>query len=141
MLTFSLLAYAEVKAEMKAELITVEAGKEVRSSAAKAAPGDTVQYTAVYRNTDKTAATNVIATLPIPPATAYVSGSATPAGAMATLDGTNFAPIPLKRKVKNAQGVTVEEIVPASEYKALRWNLETLAGSESRTVSARVKVR
>jgi len=134
----SLAAQAEVKAEMKAEKVTIQQGKEVLSPANQAAPGDIVQYTATYRNTDKTPATQVVATLPIPAATEYVPGTANPAGAWASTDGTNFAPIPLKRMVKNSEGKMVEQVVPVSEYRALRWSLGDLAGGASRAVSARV---
>ncbi len=137
----SLVAAAQVKVEMKAEKVTVQNGKELTASADKAAPGDVVQYTAVYKNPDKSPAKRVFATLPIPPATEYVSGTGAPTGAMASTDGTNFYAIPLKRTVKNAEGKMVEQEIPVSEYRALRWSLGDLASGESRTVSARVKLR
>ena len=139
--SLSLAARAEVKVEMKAEKISIQQGKETTSPATQAAPGDVVQYTATYKNTDKKPAQQVFATLPVPAATEYVSGSAVPAGAMASTDGTKFSPIPLKRLVKNSAGKTVEQEIPFSEYRALRWSLGDLAGGESRTVSARVKLR
>jgi uncharacterized repeat protein (TIGR01451 family) len=137
----SLAAQAEVKVEMKAEKVGMQDGKEVMSPAKQAAPGDIVQYTAVYKNTDKSPAQKVFATVPIPAGTEYVPGSAVPAGATASTDGTNFSSIPLKRMVKNSEGKQVEQEVPVSEYRALRWSLGELAGGASRTVSARVKVR
>jgi uncharacterized repeat protein (TIGR01451 family) len=137
----SLAAQAEVKVEMKAETVTIQQGKEVLSAAKQAAPGDIVKYTAVYKNTDKAPAAQVLATIPVPAATEYVAGSATPAGALASVDGTNFSPIPLKRKVKDSAGKLVEQEIPVSEYRALRWSLGDLAGGASRTVSARVKLR
>jgi uncharacterized repeat protein (TIGR01451 family) len=130
-----------VKAELKQEKVTVLGGKEVKGPADKTAPGDVIEYTVVYKNTDKSPAGNVVAHLPIPANMVFVAGSAVPAGAMASLDSINFAPIPLKHKVKNAQGQMVEQDVPLSEYRALRWSLGDLAAGESRTVSARVKVR
>jgi uncharacterized repeat protein (TIGR01451 family) len=137
----SFAAQAEVKVEMKAEKVSIQDGKEALLSAKQAAPGDIVQYTAIYRNKDKSPAKQVLATLPIPAATEYVSGTAIPAGAMASTDGTHFSPVPLKRMVKNGEGKLVEQDVPFSEYRALRWLLGDLAGGESRTVSARVKFR
>jgi uncharacterized repeat protein (TIGR01451 family) len=136
----SFAAQAEVKVEMKAERVSIQQGKEVVSPANHAAPGDIVQYTATYKNTDKKPATQVIATLPIPAATEYIPGTATPAGAWASTDGANFSPIPLHRMVKNGEGKMVEQEVPASLYRALRWSLGDLAGGASRTVSARVKL-
>lgn len=137
----SFAAQAEVKVEMKAEKVSIQNGKESKASAEKAAPGDIVQYTAIYKNKDKSPAKQVLATLPIPVGTEYVSGTAIPAGATASTDGTKFASIPLKRMVKNAEGKTIEQEVPFSEYRALRWSFGELAGGESRTVSARVKFR
>jgi len=137
----SLAVQAEVKVEMKAEKVSMQDGKEVMSPAKQAAPGDIVQYTAVYKNTDKSPVKQVFATVPIPAGTEYVSGTAVPAGATASTDGTNFSAIPLKRMVKNGEGKLVEQEVPISEYRALRWSIGDLAGGESRTVSARVKIR
>lgn len=137
----SLAAQAEVKAVLKTEKVSVQNGKEVMSSAEKAAPGDTLQLTVTYKNTDKEAASKVIANLPIDLREEYVAGSASPAGALASTDGANFFPVPLKRMVKNSEGKTVEQEIPGSEYRALRWSLGDLAGGASRTVTARVKIR
>jgi uncharacterized repeat protein (TIGR01451 family) len=137
----SFAAQAEVKVEMKADKVSIQSGKEALSPAKQAAPGDIVQYTATYGNKGKSPAKQVIATLPIPVGTEYVSGTAVPAGATASTDGTHFSPVPLKRTVKNGDGKLVEQEVPFSEYRALRWSLGDLAGGESRTVSARVKFR
>lgn len=137
----SIAAQAEVKIVMKAEKVTTQMGKESMSPAEQAAPGDVVQYSATYKNTEKTPAKQVFATLPVPAATDYIPGTATPAGVMASTDGTHFSPIPLKRLVKDSTGKMVEREVPASEYRSLRWSLGDLAGGESRTVTARVKLR
>jgi uncharacterized repeat protein (TIGR01451 family) len=137
----SFAAQAEVKVEMKQEKVTNQNGKEVMVSAEKSAPGDIVQYTVTYKNADKAPAKQVLATLPIPAGTEYVSGTANPSGALASTDGTNFSPIPLKRMIKNSEGKTVEQEVPVSEYRALRWSLGELAGGASRSVSARVRIR
>jgi uncharacterized repeat protein (TIGR01451 family) len=136
----SFAAQAEVKVEMKAEKVNIQQGKEVLSPANQAAPGEILQYTATYKNVDKAPATKVDATLKIPAGTEYIPGTATPAGAWASTDGTTFSPIPLKHMVKNSQGKMVEQEVAFSEYRALRWSLGDLAGGASRTVSARVKL-
>lgn len=137
----SFAAQAEVKVVMNTEKVSSQNGKEVMLPADKAAPGDTLQLTATYKNTDKAPATQVVATVPIDPGEEYVSGTASPAGVLASTDGTKFSPAPLKRKVQNKEGKTVEQEVPASEYRALRWSLGDLAGGASRVVSARVKLR
>jgi hypothetical protein len=141
LLSLAASAQDQVKVQLKAEKITVQDGKEIRSSADKAAPGDVLELIAIYKNTQKAPAKQVFANISIVAGEEYVPGTTSPAGAMATIDGVNFAPIPLKRTVKNKEGKTVEVEVPASEYRALRWNLGDLKGEESRTVSARVKLR
>ena len=137
----SLTAQAELKAVLKMEKVSIQNGKEVLSPVGSAAPGETLQLTMVYKNTDKEHVTEVFAKLPIDPREEYIPGTANPASVMASTDGANFSPLPLKRLVKASDGKMVEQEVPASEYRALRWALGDLAGGASRTVSARVKFR
>ena len=54
-------------------------GKENYTSADSAKPGDVIEYKAVYRNKGKKAATNLLATIPVPLGTDYLTGSAKPA--------------------------------------------------------------
>ena len=58
----------------------------------------------------------------------------------ASLDGRSFAPVPLMRKERTADGREVVREVPPSEYRALRWSIGTLAAKESRAVAARARV-
>jgi hypothetical protein len=69
-----------------------------------------------------------------------VKGSASPQKVEASLDGQTFAPVPLMRKEKTADGRTVMREVPVAEYRALRWPLGNLSAKQSRTVTARVRV-
>ena len=121
--------------------VTVGAdGKEVLVPAANAAPGDVIEYRVTYTNRGKAAVTGVEASLPVPPGTAYVGGSARPAGGLASLGDAKFEPIPLKRRVKLADGRFEDREVPATEYKALRWKLGELAAGKSASVSARMRL-
>ena len=115
-------------------------GKEALLPADKAAPGDTLEYEAVYKSNSKSAVKSLAATLPLPVGTSYVPGSAKPVDAQASVDGKTFAAIPLKTMVKTADGKTQERLVPYSEYRALRWALGDLPANEKLTVSARARL-
>lgn len=116
------------------------AGKEKFENAEKAKPGDVIEYRAVYHNKGKNAATNVLATIPVPLGTEYIPGSAKPAKVTASTDGTEYAPVPLKRKVTLPTGQTEMRPVPYEEYRFIRWDLKKLSPAESATVSMRVKI-
>jgi uncharacterized repeat protein (TIGR01451 family) len=133
-------AASPVAVELSANRVTKSQGKEVLSPADKAQPGETLEYRALYRNEGATEARGLVATLPIPRGTAYVAGTAQPGRVEASLDGRTFAPVPLKRTVKQPDGRTVVQAVPLSEYRALRWALGALPSKQSRTVTARVRI-
>jgi uncharacterized repeat protein (TIGR01451 family) len=120
------------------KVVTVE-GRESLVDAASARPGDVIEYVATYRNGGKATIRGLQATLPIPPQTEYLPGSARPARAQASTDGRTFADMPLKRTVTR-NGAQVEELVPYREYRALRWNAGELGGENSLAFTARVRV-
>ena len=115
-------------------------GKEKFESSDKAKPGEVIEYKAVYRNTGKIKATDVLATIPIPLGTEYLSGSAKPAKVMASLDGKEYAPVPLKREVTLPSGKKEMRTVPYEEYRFIRWELKSLDPGKSATVSLRVRL-
>jgi uncharacterized repeat protein (TIGR01451 family) len=115
-------------------------GKETRTGADSAKPGDVLEYVAEYRNTGKSPARKLEATLPIPSGTELLAATARPAEVRASLDGAKFEPVPLKRKVKRADGSMAEEPVPYSEYRFLRWAPRDLAAGRSARFSARVRL-
>lgn len=148
LLAFAVSAPAQQKAPAPAPLETkLEQRKVARAAdgaeslvAADAVkPGDLLEYTATYRNTTRQGLTKLEPTLPIPAETEYVPGSAKPANAKASVDGRTFGDMPLKRTVKRG-GVDVEELVPPSEYRFLRWYASELAGEKALTYTARVRV-
>jgi len=114
--------------------------KESIEPAAKARPGDLIEYDAVYRDASKATVRNLQATVPVPQGLAFVAESAKPADALASVDGKNFEPIPLMREVKKADGTTEKQAVPLSEYRALRWTIFELPSGASETVSLRARV-
>ncbi len=130
-----------VKAQLQAfKVLLQKDGDEKLAAADIANPGDVIEYQATYSNDSQRAATNLNATLPIPAALSYVPNTATPSGFMASTDAKTFAPAPLKRAVKDANGKTVTVLVPFSEYRALRWNVKQLAPGADFKVSARASV-
>jgi uncharacterized repeat protein (TIGR01451 family) len=129
-----------VTVQLSAQRVTKAQGREVLAAAEQARPGETLEYRAVYRNGGAAEARNLAATLPIPRGTRYVPGSAAPSRVEASLDGVRFAAVPLTRVVRGADGRDVVREVPVSEYRALRWSLGSLAGRQSRAVTARVRI-
>jgi uncharacterized repeat protein (TIGR01451 family) len=133
-------AFGQVTAEMSASKVVTEASKETKVSAKQAKPGDVIEYSVLYRNRDNAAARNVMATMPVPHGMEFLGQTASPAQVMASLDGSHFAPVPLMRKVKKADGTEVEQMVPFSEYRSLRWSLGELPANGSKSVSARMRI-
>jgi uncharacterized repeat protein (TIGR01451 family) len=115
-------------------------GKEVLRIADRAMPGEVIQYDALYRNQGKKGIHNLQPTLPIPAGLEYLADSAKPAPSKASLDGKNFAPVPLMRQVVLPDGNVKQEPVPASEYRALRWELGDLDSGRNALVSARARL-
>ena len=109
-------------------------------SAAIAKPDDVLEEVATYTNTSKSALKSVEATLPIPPNTELVMASVKPTSAKASIDGKSFSKLPLTRKVRQANGVEVEQPVPLSEYRYLRWYPGELQPGKPLSFSARFKV-
>jgi hypothetical protein len=63
-----------------------------------------------------------------------------PPDVLASTDGAQFARPPLMRAVRQPDGSERQMPVPIEEYRALRWNLGTLAAGQSEQVQARVRV-
>lgn len=129
-----------VKIALVAKKIIVTENGETAEPATTSKPGDLLQYEAIYRNTSPGAVGQLLATVPVPERLALVAASATPAGALASTDGQHFAPMPLMRAVRQADGTVVQQPVPLSEYRALRWTISELAAGERATVRLRAQV-
>lgn len=128
-----------LESRLEARKVIVADGRESFVEAAAAKPGDVIEYVATYRNTGKGAISGLQATMPIPPQTEFIPGTARPAKARASLDGKAFADIPLKRQVMR-DGKQVEEQVPFREYRYLRWFAGDLGGEKTAAFTARVRV-
>ena len=129
----------QVEAKLSASIVRMVGNKEVLELADKAKPGDVIEYSVVYRNPSQPVK-GVLATLPVPQGMEYIAGSAAPKTATASLDGNTFSAIPLKHQVKLADGKTVEQLVPYSDYRFLQWKLGDMANKASFKVSARMRV-
>ncbi|MFI5371391.1 MAG: hypothetical protein ACHQ52_07505 [Candidatus Eisenbacteria bacterium] len=142
-LALPLAAHAgdDIQVNLTAHRITTgAAGKEILASADHAKPGDVIEYRAVYANQGHGGVRQMVATLPIPAGMQYVPGTAVPGSALASLDGQHFDVIPLKRRVRLADGSEALREVPVDEYRYLRWGLGDIAAGQSETVRARVRV-
>lgn len=115
-------------------------GKEKLQSADRALPGEVIQYDASYQNQGARPLSNVAPTLPIPRGMEFLPDSATPAPLEASLDGKTFERIPIKRKVILPGGETGEQEVPATQYRALRWQLGEMAPGAKTVLIARTRI-
>ena len=131
----------DVTAELAAfQVLTTPDGKEKLQPTKRVKPGDVVEYKVAYRNTGKTVAKQLVATLPVPEGMAYIPEGTHPAIASASLDGKQFAPVPLMRWVRLSDGSLVQRRVPYEEYRSLRWELANLDAGAQTAVRARVRV-
>lgn len=132
------ISYADdaLKIELQANKVINSAdGKVSYVPVANAQKGETVQYRAIYTNVIDQPISEVAVTLPIPANMAF-TGEVSPTSAQATIDGKNYADMPLVRKV---DGKIVK--IPLSEYKALRWNIKWLPAKKSAEVSMNTTVK
>jgi uncharacterized repeat protein (TIGR01451 family) len=131
---------AQITSELRVERVEIVDGQTVFKPAQVSKPGDVLEYRVKYTNRSASAATGLVANLPIPVGTTLVARSELPPGVLASTDGAHFAPPPLMRAVGQPDGSERQVPVPIEEYRALRWNLGTLAAGQSEQVQARVRV-
>ncbi|MBE7369703.1 DUF11 domain-containing protein [Ramlibacter pallidus] len=123
-----------------AKRVETVSGKVVLNPADSGKPGDLVEYSGTYRNEGRNGVEKLVATIPVPAGTTFVAGSAQPAAAQASTDGTRFAALPLMRTVRLPDGTSRQEPVPLSEYRFVRWELGTLAAGTDAVVKLRVRI-
>lgn len=124
-----------LKMELSAnKVITAANGKVSYAPISTAPAGTIVQYKATYSNTINKDIQDLTVVLPIP-ANMTFTGEASPTSAQASIDGKNYADMPLMRKV---DGKLVK--VPFSEYRTLRWNIKLLPAQKSAAVSLNTTV-
>lgn len=114
-------------------------GKETFEDTASVKPGDVIEYRLKYTNKQNKAIVNLKPVLPVPEGTSYVDGSASPKPSAMAINGT-FMPYPPVRKVKNAQGKTVNEPVPVEEFRSVQWTVGKVAAGASVNLKMRVSI-
>ena len=135
------LAEGELRVELEAYRVTTDdSGNEQFTVARAAYPGDVVEYRAHYTNDGSATLTDVQAVLPIPDDTVYLPATAMPAHVEASLDGVTYEAIPLRRRVVSPDGTESFELVPASEYRFLRFGLGDLGADATALAKARVAI-
>lgn len=125
-------AYADnaLKMELTANKVMMADNGSVRYIPVRNAPAGTViQYKATYTNTVNQDINDLAVTLPIPTNMTF-NGEAIPASAQASIDGKNYADMPLMRQI---DGKMVK--VPLSEYRSLRWHIKLLPAKKSAAVA------
>ncbi len=125
-------AYADdaLKMELTANKVVKNAEGKISYLPVRTAPtGTIIQYKAIYTNTINENINDLAVTLPIP-ANMTFTGEVSPTSAQASIDGKNYADIPLMRKV---DGKMVK--IPFSEYRTLRWNIKLLPANKSAAVA------
>ena len=132
--SISLLNVAHADDALKMELTANQViknadGKTVYSPVRTAPAGTVIQYKATYTNTINNDINDLMVTLPIP-ANMTFTGEANPASAQASIDGKNYADMPLMRKI---DGKMIK--VPYSEYRTLRWNIKLLPSKKAAAVA------
>ena len=130
----------EVASSLSAQRVEMVEGKAVFSPAIQSKPGELIEYRGTYRNTGTAAVNQLQAIVPVPVGTTLMAASAQPAQAQASIDGIRFAPMPLTRMVRQPDGSDRKEAVPLAEYRALRWEIGTLAAGGSTVVGLRVRI-
>lgn len=121
-------------------VIALPSGGEKLKNDVAVDPGDVVQYTAVYTNHSSRPLRQVAPTLPIPVGLELIPETTSIAPALASVDGKKFEPYPIRRTQKLADGRETQVEVPASDYRALRWNPSDLAPGTALKITVRARV-
>lgn len=129
-LVTSVQAADALKMELTANKVVKNAEGKVAYLPVRTAPAGTViQYKATYTNTVNQNINDLAVTLPIP-ANMTFTGDVSPTSAQASVDGKNYADMPLMRKIDDK---VVK--IPLSEYRSIRWNIKLLPANKSADVS------
>ena len=159
-LVLLLAVLAQASVGLKLELasykiikVAGEGGKTVEKKipAAEVAPGDVLLWVLTAKNTSGRTLERVALTIPIPPRTVYIAGSAHPLKLgevviepLFSYDGVHFSRPPLKKRIRVKEGdrfVEKEVVVPPEAYTHVRWLVPRLEPGVKVQVSLRTRVR
>lgn len=129
-----------LKITLARQKITMVEGRETAVAADFAKPGDVLEETATYANVSSAPLKVTEATLPVPANTILQVQSVRPAGAMASLDGRRFEPLPIKRKSAQPGASPAETEVDPGAYRFIRWTPGEIGPGKAVTFSARFRV-
>ncbi len=137
-----------IRAALARKKVVVKAGVEVLENADAVKPGDIIEESATYSNVSDKTISQFVAQLPVPSNTELILNSLKPSLALASLDGAQFAPVPLKRPAPQPSSpqkgallaATVLVPIPLVQYRFLRWSQNEVSPGKSVTVSARFRV-
>ena len=115
-------------------------GNESLTSAAKAKPGDIIEYHCTYTNAGNKTLKNIKATLPIPEGLAYIEDTAQPHRFMASLNSKRFKQPPLYKTMTDPKGNDKRVKVQPDEYRAIQWYIGRLSAGDVRVVKARAQI-
>ena len=135
----------EVTSSLEAWRVILDAhGKEQFVEAGEAAPGDVLEYRLSYHNGTAAVLQRFVMQGPIPLQTEFIDGSAVAPradGLEVLVDDLGWQTPPVKRRLIDANGATIDQIVPPTEYRALRWPIAgDLLSNQTITASYRVRV-
>jgi len=99
--------------------------------AATALPGDVLRYQVSYANISDGTLRNIQATVPVPESTILNAVSSERRLFASTDQKKYFSRWPLTRKIKRPDGVEVEEPIPLSEVRSLRWDVPTILANST----------
>lgn len=137
-------AYGESQGDIDVQLTILKveslAGKEILAPVATIKPGDVLKYELVYKVKGEDEVLELLAQLPIPEGMEYIPGTAKPAEVQASLDGNDFSPFPLQRKIITDKNPEALEEIPMAEIRYIGWLKRGLGPGEEVTVSAYLKV-
>jgi hypothetical protein len=133
-------AVVQLKAYRIVALQTAKGVRETLEPLNELRPGDTVEYEAAYVNGTGQTVHDVHLTIPVPEGGLVYKGATSLPPQAATLDGKQYAALPLTRVETEANGQRVARPVPLAEYKALRWNLGDVPSGTTRIVRARMQL-
>ncbi|MGB0798453.1 MAG: hypothetical protein ACPGRD_03950 [Planktomarina sp.] len=124
-------------------------GNETFETRTTVAPGETLEYSIQHMNGTDDDLQSLIVFAPIPAGASFAPDTqATSVKAsfevQAEMDpeneGLEWSSLPATRLVENADGVQSEQPLPASEIKAVRWNLATLESGATAQNTYRVTI-
>lgn len=130
-IVFSTTAYADQDnkdvSPLSVEMTTWRVTQQdvIELAATTALPGDVLRYQVRYANISDGTLRNLQASVPVPDST-ILSAVNTEQHLFASTDKKTFSTWPLVRTITRPDGREVEELVPLSEVRSVRWDVSNI---------------